>query len=539
MTNSRQTKRALLGSVMALFLCFAMLLGTTFAWFTDSASTGVNKIQAGTLDIVLEKWDVEKEKWVDAEGETLDFVKAADSKDEEILWEPGCTYNLPKLRIRNNGSLALKYKVVITGINGDAKLNEAIDWTIGEVAMGAEKHLLAGEDNEFTISGHMKESAGNEYQGLSIDGIAITVYATQDTVEHDSFSNQYDKDAGYAMGWNGKVATEEQLAAVTDTEAKTVKIDSPELLAALAVSVNNGKSYREYTITLEKDIDLGNQNWTPIGTAEHPFDARVFDGQNHTISNLTVNGGASNPTDLEATDQGLFGYTWTNGNIIEIMNLNIHNADIYAKNSAGAIVGQVMTAQSSYWQAGYTAIHNVNLTGKVTIEGGNSGGISGSGTDNWALQTQYSDIVIDVDAGSYVSNVKASELSGSGVGGALGSVASTVAWGRVVKNIQSNLDVIGNSGNVGGIIGIGNQYFENITYTGNVTVKNVTPKESGKYDHALVTGIIAPTWNHSEMTEARRNSISATGTLTIELTDGTTINDNGQQCDNKFGGWAW
>ena len=195
MTNRKSTKRALLGSVMAMVLCLAMLVGATFAWFTDTASTGVNKIQSGNLDVALEM--KEGDSWVSAEGKTLDFVKAADAKDEAILWEPGCTYTLPELRVVNNGNLALKYMIKITGIKGDAKLNEAIEWTIGDVAMGAEQHLKAGESNEFTIKGHMKESAGNEYMDLTISGISITVYATQDTVESDSFNNQYDKNAAY------------------------------------------------------------------------------------------------------------------------------------------------------------------------------------------------------------------------------------------------------------------------------------------------------------------------------------------------------
>ena len=195
MTNRKSTKRALLGSVMAMVLCLAMLVGATFAWFTDTASTGVNKIQAGKLDVALEM--KEGDSWVSAEGKTLDFVKAADAKGEAILWEPGCTYTLPELRVVNNGNLALKYMIKITGIKGDAKLNEAIEWTIGDVAMGAEQNLKAGESNTFTIKGHMKESAGNEYMDLTISGISITVYATQYTYESDSFNNQYDKNAAY------------------------------------------------------------------------------------------------------------------------------------------------------------------------------------------------------------------------------------------------------------------------------------------------------------------------------------------------------
>ena len=226
MTNRKSTKRALLGSVMAMVLCLAMLVGATFAWFTDTASTNVNKIQAGNLDVVLEMQNADG-KWVSAEGKTLDFVKAADAKGEAILWEPGCTYELPALRIRNNGNLALKYKVIITGINGSAKLNTVIDWTIGDVAMGAEQHLAAGESNAFTIKGHMWESAGNEYMNESIDGIAITVVATQDTVESDSFDKDYDADAEYPVVAVGDVNTDGDTVLKDKEENHTIQVTVP------------------------------------------------------------------------------------------------------------------------------------------------------------------------------------------------------------------------------------------------------------------------------------------------------------------------
>ena len=226
MTNRKSTKRALLGSVMAMVLCLAMLVGATFAWFTDTASTGVNKIQAGNLDVVLEMQNADG-KWVSAEGKTLDFVKAADAKGEAILWEPGCTYELPALRIRNNGNLALKYQVIITGINGSAKLNTVIDWTIGDVAMGTEQHLAAGESSAFTIKGHMKESAGNEYMNESIDGIAITVVATQDTVESDSFNNTYDASATYPVVAVGDVNTDGDTVLKDKEEDHTIQVTVP------------------------------------------------------------------------------------------------------------------------------------------------------------------------------------------------------------------------------------------------------------------------------------------------------------------------
>mgnify|MGYP000621011993 CR=1 FL=1 len=197
MNESTKTKKALRGSLFALFLCIVLLIGTTFAWFTDTASTGVNKIQSGTLKVGLE-YKV-GDQWQDATGQTLTFKTADNRAADKILWEPGCTYELPELRVVNNGNLALKYKLKINGIQGDEKLNEVIDWTIDDKALtDFDGSLTAGESsNAMTIQGHMQESAGNEYQDKSIDGISITVYATQDTVENDSFNNTYDKDAQY------------------------------------------------------------------------------------------------------------------------------------------------------------------------------------------------------------------------------------------------------------------------------------------------------------------------------------------------------
>ena len=215
MTNRKSTKRALLGSVMAMVLCLAMLVGATFAWFTDTASTGVNKIQAGNLDVQLQyatAWDEKGNvtTWADAQGKQLEFKKAAGAENEAVLWEPGCTYALPELRVVNKGNLALKYKVAITGINGSAKLNDVIDWTINDADINlTEMQLKAGEEGAaFTIKGHMQESAGNDYMNESIDGVAITVVATQNTVESDSFNNTYDANATYPVVAVGDVNTD-------------------------------------------------------------------------------------------------------------------------------------------------------------------------------------------------------------------------------------------------------------------------------------------------------------------------------------------
>ena len=196
MTKHVSTKRALVLSLLSMLLCVSMLVGSTYAWFTDTATTVVNKIQAGTLDVALEMKD--GDNWVSAEGKTLQFLVEGKIPAEgtKIYWEPGCTYSLPELRVVNKGNLAVKYKVMIYGIKGDAELNDVIDWTIGDVADGTERTLAPNGTAEFTITGKMSETAGNAYQGMSIDGISIMVYATQAMSEKDSNGNTYDENAG-------------------------------------------------------------------------------------------------------------------------------------------------------------------------------------------------------------------------------------------------------------------------------------------------------------------------------------------------------
>ena len=196
MTKSNSTKKALVFALLSTLLCVSMLIGTTFAWFTDTASTAVNKIQAGNLKVELVKEDgsklTEALKWVSAD------------EGAEILWEPGCTYNLEGFKVKNSGTLALKYKVVISGVNGNADLLNVLTftYTVDGAAFDADSEfkLAAGATSPvFTISAHMDEAAGNEYKGKELDGIAITVYATQDTVESDSNGNTYDENATYPV----------------------------------------------------------------------------------------------------------------------------------------------------------------------------------------------------------------------------------------------------------------------------------------------------------------------------------------------------
>ena len=323
MTNRKSTKRALRGSVMAMVLCLAMLVGATFAWFTDTASTGVNKIQAGNLDIELQyatKWDANgvPTKWENAEGKTLPFLVngGIPAEGTQILWEPGCTYMLPELRVVNKGNLAVKYKVAITGINGSAKLNNVIDWTINDADINlTEMQLKAGEEGAaFTIKGHMQESAGNDYMNESIDGIAITVYATQDTVESDSFNNTYDENATYpvvnvtelkeALTNGGVVAVTEDIQTnnIEDTAAARIVISQPT------------------TLNLEKKIitpdNMGNNN-TNFCALIIDADTTINAGENGGID-TGVNGGYGINVRKGATVTINDGYYYGGGTAVQV-----------------------------------------------------------------------------------------------------------------------------------------------------------------------------------------------------------------------------
>lgn len=224
MTNLKATKKALVSSVLALVMCFTMLLGTTFAWFTDSVTSAGNKIEAGTLDVelILHK----------ADGTTVDISKTnapifgtgslAQNNASKTLWEPGKTQTV-YLSIKNNGTLDLKYKVAIEVtdvtknltdvmeyiITPDAKVESPIaktdlDWTTGNsvieginlVEGATDVALEAGDEHFFALSVHMDEYANNDYQGGTIT-FDLKVLAGQLASEDDSFDNQYDINADY------------------------------------------------------------------------------------------------------------------------------------------------------------------------------------------------------------------------------------------------------------------------------------------------------------------------------------------------------
>ena len=223
MTNAKSTLRALTASILALVVCCAMLVGSTFAWFSDEGVSSGNKIEAGTLKIDMLVRD--------ANGEYQSVKESKAPIFNYDRWEPGYTA-VANVKVANRGTLALQYnmQIITEGVaddllNGDLMLSDVIDvyyaakeviladrdafdaaleskelkhvGTLTDVIFGGtmvKDTLLEGEEDYATIVLKMQETAGNEYQGLSVGtAFDLKIYATQYTYEKDSFDDQYDK----------------------------------------------------------------------------------------------------------------------------------------------------------------------------------------------------------------------------------------------------------------------------------------------------------------------------------------------------------
>ena len=389
MTKTRSTKRALLTSGLVLIMCITMLIGTTFAWFTDSVTSAGNIIKSGNLDVEM-YWANGTEapdtaNWIDASTGTIFNYD---------LWEPGYT-EVRHIKIENKGSLALKYQINIIANGEVSKLADVIDvyyvdpavqvanrtdlaaapklGTLTEVLdainTSASGNLLAGENDTITLALKMQESAGNEYQGLAIGSdFSVQLLATQLTYEEDSFDNQYDKDAPFSF-WDGTVPTEMPDSLVVDGATQTVHVKDADALAYLSTlsakwvdlyTDGNGREWSNYangagadyyysdrwTVSLEADIDLGNHSIAPVdikfgeGTG-----ASAFNGNGHTIRNInTTTGLFADKARATFSNLNLVNVKATNGALIgsadnAISNVTVKNATISGTEYVGGLVG--------------------------------------------------------------------------------------------------------------------------------------------------------------------------------------------------------
>ena len=385
----KSKKSALLMSFTSLLICFAMLVGSTFAWFTDTATTGVNKIVAGNLKVDI--------IGANSEGhvETLNFTKATGAEGEQLLWEPGCRYLTEGFRIANKGNLALKWKAQVNKDNitngkvegstiaKDGKsLLDVIDfYVVTKVANGTETEVAIedfvgnltkdAKSGVYYIKGVMQTTAGNDYQDLTLDGITITVYATQDTVESDSYDNQYDKYAQYGE--------------------RTVKNEAP-------VVGTNGTyglvdSGRDNINTKNVTYSIPTGNYDGGFYTQHFGINSTFDGNGSTFKSFQLNCGYV-PTTEEST--------------LVVSNLNV-NGDLIITASSNNVIINNCNAQ-------HISVLKISDDTKVIIDGCT---VSGVGMDNLSGNNKYGIYITrnsnggtaDVEIiNSNISNIKASAI---------------------------------------------------------------------------------------------------------------------------------
>lgn len=347
MTKQKSTKRALLMSALSLLMCVSMLIGSTFAWFTDSVTSGNNKIVAGNLDVALYHTNV-----TDTDEEVTDTTKLF---DEVALWEPGAMV-WEKLTVRNLGSLALKYTLSVnvsdvSVVNGKSladvlkvavmteqptrdNIKTATTQDLETFALKGEGVLDAktgvdtfyvaiywaptADDNDYNIAGEQLYAT-----------LGVNLLATQATVEKDSFNNQYDANAKYDVDiWDGKTVT----APVADADGVYHITSAADLVGMMNVTGNS--IYKGKTIVLDNNIDLGGRTVKGIGGISTNF-AGVFDGQGYTISNFKVD---STENSLYA---GLFNQVSHGGTI---KNLTVKNATIVGNSMVGAVASSLDNA---------------------------------------------------------------------------------------------------------------------------------------------------------------------------------------------------
>ena len=433
MTN-KSTKKALLLSALSMLLCVAMLVGTTFAWFTDAVTSGKNKIVAGNLDIELEytKDPSDADSWATVKD-------ATDLLNKDALWEPGHA-EVVYLRISNLGTLALKYQFAMniysevegTNVAGEKFMLSdhlkygVVDFTAKfadrDAAVKAVESSAVALDN-YTVNGtmlagdpaktvalvvYMPTSVGNEanYRGTQIPTIELGVElkATQLAYEKDFFGPDYDENAPWLgsanLDWytadptatEFTISTAEELAGFAQIVNGTAVVGSTLSLRSTPVPLHD--DFQNKTVKLDKDIDLNDLAWTPIGrigttSTDFTYSFRgTFDGQNHTVKNL----------DVDNTGwAGLFGIAYQ----ATFKNVKLSGVSINSNRMAGSLVGQLYGSIDNCHAENVNIFVIPNAVGDTYDNGDKVGGIVGWLGDNGNNRTLTNCSVKNAEISAY------------------------------------------------------------------------------------------------------------------------------------------
>lgn len=388
----KSTKRALLMSGLALLLCMSMLVGSTFAWFTDSATSANNKIVAGTLDVDLLKGTA---------ADTYTSIADEDAAifDDTVIWEPGKT-QIVYLAVANNGNLDLKYNIALNVIDGGligaleyaivdgAKFGDitATSWAelkanaqTGEVAAGTtvaapNGAIKANEDMEFfALAVHMKEEAGDMYQGKGIT-IDVTVLATQLASENDSFGDDYDLDAELPMYIASADALQAALAAGGEVSLDSdIIVDGESFTIPVGVEATLNLNGHDITIDRAIDASVGTSaptfvvqgSLTVEGEGDVVLTTNIVNNTNVTApifrneGKLTINGGNYLANDASAPVTGAM-------IIVSIVDTCLYQGEAVTTINGGtySVAGRAGNLFRNF------PTHNANVSAKLIINDG-------------------------------------------------------------------------------------------------------------------------------------------------------------------------
>ena len=262
----KATKKSLWLSAVSLMLCAVMLLGTTFAWFTDSVTNTGNVIQAGNLDAELRYRDVKES---DPKAEYTTVTDETPALFGNHKWEPGYSYGYD-FCVMNKGTLAFDWELTVVNLKMDEKTAKIADvlevYTSAYTNDGPEKleyvDTLAnlvnnnggvirkgqvwkpGNGNYFSVVIKMKEDADNDYQGANVT-FDVVLRAKQAAVEEDGFgSSDYDADAEYdPISVSTKEQLTEALAAGKPVALENdIVLDAPIEVTGDVTIVGNGNT---------------------------------------------------------------------------------------------------------------------------------------------------------------------------------------------------------------------------------------------------------------------------------------------------------
>lgn len=344
-------KKVFLSSVLTIALCLSLIAGSTFALFTSNSEVNV-AVTAGKVDVVATIANLRLSSSLENGNllETNVFSSENTVTLDKIV--PGDTVNFD-LIIKNNSDVTVQYRTVIKVVT-DNGLWEGLTVTIGgttydgvtKVADWAELRPHSA-DITVPVSITLSEDAGNEYQAKSCT-FAYTVDAVQGN------------------------------ASVTNPDANTTYIYTANDLIAFANNVTAGNYYTGKTVLLMNDINLAGTAFNGIGPANiDTYGGRTFwgtfDGQNYTISNMTVS--SNQPTSASV---GLFN---TVGESAVVKNVKLDNANVTSTRYAGGIVGYAHTGNTITIQNCHVTNSSIvsvpELVGTAYDNGDKVGGIAG------------------------------------------------------------------------------------------------------------------------------------------------------------------